>query len=728
VILRNRALFLAFFVSGFCGLLYQIVWLRLAFARFGVITPVLSVVISVFMLGLSIGSFAAGRWTDPLSTRFQVSPLRVYALTEALIGCWGILVPTLFQVGSGMLLSLGETSSAVYLFQSAVAITMAILPGCVLMGATFPLVAAYLRAFAEREPQSFSFLYLANVMGAMCGALLTALFIIELIGFRGALLVGMGLNWFVAGLSLWLDGRCPSPLPGAAAHPRPAAASEGPVASRSIVFAILFITGFSSMGMEVAWTRAFTPIVKTTIYAFAFLLASYLLATWTGSLAYRRQLTRGRCFSTDLLLWWLAAAAFLPLLFNDPRFQPTVLHVFAGLFPVCAVLGYLTPKLIDEHSGGAPRALGLAYATNVVGCILGPLVAAYVLLPTFGVKWTLIGLALPFVALCLVPISDLTGRAWRILSLAVLALAVARFTHTYEDGRHLTGRVVVRRDHTATVTSTGGGASKQLLVNGIGMTGLSPVTKVMAHLPLVTLPRAPERALAICFGMGTTFRSLLSWNIEVTAVELVPSVRDAFGYYFADAARVMANPKAHVVIDDGRRYLSRTEATFDVITIDPPPPIEAAGSSLLYSAEFYQVAKSRLKSDGILQQWFPQGDPEILGSVAAALKASFSHVRVFRSIEGWGFHFLASDRPISSLTAEQALTRMPESARRDLMEWFPRRMPLDVLGDVLRQERSLDEILGARAEMILTDDHPYNEYFLVRRLLTDALGRAGPAN
>ncbi len=65
---------------------------------------------------------------------------------------------------------------------------------------------------------------------------------------------------------------------------------------------------------------------------------------------------------------------------------------------------------------------------------------------------------------------------------------------------------------------------KQLLVNGYGMTWLTPITKMMAHLPLAFLDRSPQDALVICFGMGTTFRSLHSWGIPVTAVELVPSV------------------------------------------------------------------------------------------------------------------------------------------------------------------------------------------------------------
>ena len=58
---RRPLLFLLFFVSGFCGLLYQVVWTRLAFASFGIIMPVLSVVISLFMLGLSLGAWLGGR-------------------------------------------------------------------------------------------------------------------------------------------------------------------------------------------------------------------------------------------------------------------------------------------------------------------------------------------------------------------------------------------------------------------------------------------------------------------------------------------------------------------------------------------------------------------------------------------------------------------------------------------------------------------------------------------
>ena len=98
------------------------------------------------------------------------------------------------------------------------------------------------------------------------------------------------------------------------------------------------------------------------------------------------------------------------------------------------------------------------------------------------------------------------------------------------------------RDSTATVIATGSGMDKELLVNGVGMTSLTPITKMMAHLTLASLPQPPRNVLIICFGMGTTFRSAISWDVPVTVVELVPSVPKLFTYYHADGEQVLASP------------------------------------------------------------------------------------------------------------------------------------------------------------------------------------------
>jgi spermidine synthase len=278
---------------------------------------------------------------------------------------------------------------------------------------------------------------------------------------------------------------------------------------------------------------------------------------------------------------------------------------------------------------------------------------------------------------------------------------------------------MIRRDHTATVTSLGQGMEKRLFVNGVGITHLTPITKFMAHLPLGFLTKRPRSALVVCFGMGTTYRSLLSWDIHVVGVELVPSVKDAFTYYYDDASEVLRDPNGQIVIDDGRRFLKRTKKNFDVITIDPPPPIEAAGSSLLYTEEFYESVKQHLTPNGVLQQWFPGNNGETLHAVARSLVNKFPYLRVFPSIEGWGYHFLASMQPLAAATSEQIVERMPMKAQKDLLEWHTSKDLRGYFDQLLSQEIPIARLLSSDTAIRIVDDRPLNEYFLLRRLLTD---------
>ncbi len=727
----TRWQFALFFLSGFSGLVYQIVWLRLAFSAFGVVTPVISVVLSVFMFGLGAGSWCAGaivrrgQWS-------RKSALRAYSAAEVFIGSGGIAVPLLFAWGEDVLLPAGEADSFRYLASSAAVILVMLAPFCVAMGVTFPFMMQAIRAEQQRE-DSFSYLYLANVLGAMLGTLLTPVVLVELLGFRGTLAVAMGANWIAALVSLRK-----SLQPAAAAATPPAAApivapADADAAPRPrLALCVLFLTGLASMGMEVVWTRAFTPVLKTQVYSFAGLLFTYLLATWCGSALYRRQLARGRPFANSLLLGLLSLAAAVQLLQSDPRAAMPrewlqIGWLLLGIVPYCGILGYLTPKLIDEYSRGDPAPAGRAYAINVVGCVLGPLAASYLLLPLVGVHWSGVILAVPLWLIAAVmlrggrpPVEGGAGRtssrdrlAWGI---ATLCLAAAAMLGTSYEELYARQGALVLRDHTATVialTKENGGSD--LLVNGKSITSLTPTTKLMAHLPLAHVSDRPESALVICFGMGTTYRSLLSWDVRTTAVELVPSVGDAFEFYFSDADETRRDPLGRIVIDDGRRFLRRTTERFDVITLDPPPPPEAAASSLLYSTEFYQLVKPRLTEHGILHQWYPGGDLSTFRALLRSISQEFPHVRVMRAFDGWGYHILASQQPIPQRSAVELADRLPESARNDLLEWSPGDPVESLFAAVMGSEIDAAAVASDDPDVIITDDRPYNEYYLMRR-------------
>jgi spermidine synthase len=382
-----------------------------------------------------------------------------------------------------------------------------------------------------------------------------------------------------------------------------------------------------------------------------------------------------------------------------------------GVGGFCGLLGFLTPMLVDRWSAGDPGRAGRAYAVNALGCIIGPLLAGFVLLPWVGERWTLVLLAAPFF---------LFGMWSNRRMLAMAAAAVVALIALTQGFEHRYPGAVVRRDHTATVIAAGEGMQKQLLVNGVGTTNLTPITKMMAHLPLASLDRPPQKVLVICFGMGTSFRSAHSWGMDVTAVDLVPSVPKLFGFFHADGAEVLKSPRATVVIDDGRRFLERTRELFDVIIVDPPPPVAAAGSSLLYSEEFYQVAARRLRPGGILQQWIPHAERIVVSAVAQSLGRTFAEVRVFPSVEGegWGEHFLASKGPINRRTAAELSARVPPAAARDMLEWGPATTVEEQFQRMLGGEIALRELIdSARSAPVLTDDRPVNEYYFVRHLL-----------
>jgi spermidine synthase len=444
-------------------------------------------------------------------------------------------------------------------------------------------------------------------------------------------------------------------------------------------------------------------------------LASYLLATFAGSHFYRFW-SLGHKQESRLTWISLALLGALPLLTADAHLTLDLLpRVLLGVMPFSAMTGFLTPMLVDRWSGGDPDRAGHAYAVNVAGCILGPLLCGFLLLPLLGERWSMLLLALPWFAMAF----DLRrARNYRIFQRmaagGILSLTLCIFLLTQDYETIFPVRKVMR-DSSATVIACGVGKQRRLMVNGIGMTVLTPITKMMAHLTLAQLDHTPRHALIICFGMGTTFRSITTWNVPTTAVELVPSVPRLFSFYHADAPRVMALPFAKVVIDDGRRFLERNPEKYDAIILDPPPPVQTAGSSLLYSQDFYTVAKRRLEPGGILQQWLPSADLSTQSAVARALKNSFPYVRAFHSLEGEGWHFLASERPIPVRTAAELLQRMPPGAVADMMEWGPAQSPEQQLNMLLNHEKKIEEIIALAPQTVaLTDDRPINEYFLLR--------------
>lgn len=703
--------FACFFLSGAASVSYETIWLRQAMTYFGVITPVLSCVLSVFMAGLGIGTWLAGKLTRRLSVR---KTIYCYAFLELVIGIYALAIPALFRWGFDVLLHTGQGQSAFYLFMSFLVITVILLPISTLIGCTFPLLMHFLRSFRD-ERNNFGFLYFANLIGAVMGCIFPLL-TIEIVGFNQSILVTAVLNYFVAAMAflaakLTTDWETKDP---ASAPVAPVAVEDRKIKSSHAI--LLFTFGLVTMGSEVMWIKALIPVVKTGVYSFAYVLCIYLLANAAGAKYYISQKGKGESKGQKRIITFLAASALLPVIGTSSMFLGALLSIIS-LVGVCFCLGFLTPKLIDDVADNNAYQASKAYFCNFIGCILGPILAAYFMFPYLGVKLTLIAFAVLLLIVCYSLLN--IGKKGLIAFLILLVPA-----YGLEDLEMVIQKEgVLYRDNVGYIGgATVANGQKMLLVNGLGMTKLATVTKVMSHLPLAMHPN-PKSALVICFGMGTTVRSLAAWpQLEnITTVELSKGVTQTFSYFYKDAEKVIKDPRVHIVVDDGRRFLNYTDQKFDMVTIDPPPPVYASGSGLLYTDEFFKLIKTRMTEGGVVQKWIYIPEHSIMYQVTAsatvnAIKRNFKYVRIYNSMEDIGYHVIASDAPLPDLDADALVAKLPLTAQQDIMEWHPDQTIQQMAAHLVQVADTSKVISSAFDNIYMSDDMPYNEFAALRAL------------
>jgi spermidine synthase len=261
----------------------------------------------------------------------------------------------------------------------------------------------------------------------------------------------------------------------------------------------------------------------------------------------------------------------------------------------------------------------------------------------------------------------------------------------------------------------------RLYVTGTSMTGLSLDTRMQAHLPLMMRPQA-KSICVIAFGMGSSYRSALIDGLKADAVELVPSVLDMFGSFFPDADQVRANPNGHIYVADGRNFVELTKNTYDLLIVDPPPPIDSAGTGVLFSQEFYRAAKARLNPGGVMMEWEYDGQTvDELRSHAKTFKSVFKHVTL--AFDSVGVKMLGSDDPIdltsdgmqSVLSRPGVIEDMSSAPDSPAGVTTPAQWQQWILDSLWISDSKVDEF--AASGTLITDDHPYTEYNLLRHLL-----------
>jgi predicted membrane-bound spermidine synthase len=742
---RSPAVVGIFVLSGAAGLIYEIVWSRQLVLVFGNTTQAVSAILTGFFGGMAIGAAIGGRIADRVR-----SPLRFYGILELALVVVVLVTPLTFalihEAYRGIYSSLeGTPWLAVARLVLAV---LALAPATVMMGATFPALVRHLTR-SEAVGEAFGRLYSANTLGAVAGTLLAGLVFIELFGLSGALRIGAAASGTAGLVALWLARRHPAVEPVSTASPSSRTANNR--AKRQPILwlplTIAFVSGVTSLGYQVTWTRLLASGTGGLTYVFTVILALFLVGIALGATIFNRLRTRIKD-PVRVLAWTQFAVAILAIaglifVISQPRIldpsQPfgsigaLITSAIAVVLPVTIIMGLAFPtasELLRAGRGQAGEASGLLLAANTSGAILGSLFIPFVLMPTIGSPAIIVVLAGMNVALGLAlairarPIARSTAAAGAVVAV-VIAIAAATPGLIVQPNEALIHAKAwklfeSREDEIASVQSGQKSTTAELWVGGTSMTLLTVDAKLMPILPLIARPES-KRALVVAFGMGTAYRTALIAGLRTDTVELVPSVPKMFRYYYPDAEAVLADPNGRVVIADGRNHLELVDERFDFIVTDPPPPIQSSGVSVISSLEYYEQGHHHLAPGGVMMQWTPYGTTaNDLKDHIRTFATVFPHVTAVRGPGGYGFYMLGSDEPIdlSPDVAREVLER--PGILDDISSAFD--SPASTLDGWIavidRQFWIKDETLRAYAGQgpLITDDAPRPEYFLIRGL------------
>jgi spermidine synthase len=598
---------------------------------------------------------------------------------------------------------------------------VAVTPVTFLMGMTLPVLTRFMVRNLGRAGSKLAALYTANTLGAVAGTLISGFVLIELLGLTATSYVAVALN-LLAGVGSLLLYRRATALPSDAddtnaierdevvqaadAEPMREAIQTITPQRRRLIYLATFVSGFVALALEVLWTRMLSEGTGSRIYVFVMILAIFLLGIALGSEVYRRigsprndTLTAlGICFAGVGLL------AIISVVLGSGAIISVAQEVgYLALLPATMLMGYAFPlsgKLVTRSVDEAASSVGLLYSWNTAGSILGSFAAAFLLAGTIGTNSSILALA----ATSLLVGAGLVGfdavGVWRTtddgpptaarsvatpgvskalaVGMAVLAVVsigatLARLpmtrTRTENDLRSIGIAAKHTEDALATVDVVGGPPeARRLFVGGVGMTILTIDTKLMAYLPKALRPEAQD-FLVIAFGMGTTYRSGLLLDMNVDAVELSPSVPGQMSTFYSDADKFLRHPKGNIITADGRNYVRLSKKSYDLIAVDPAPPIQSAGTVVLYTREFLEQSKERLKPGGVLMLWIPYDEP--MGDFKDHLRtfrSSFPHMTVVFGPGTHGVFMLGSSDPLNFDETQVRRFLETDQAREDFAD------------------------------------------------------------
>ena len=760
---------LLFLLSGFSALVYEITWARKLSLIFGTDAYGVATILAVFFGGLALGSYIFSRiLTNPTSSRSaglrgaserMGNPLFLYGILELGIGIYAFLSPLIFELvktaQSGFWIIAAPSFGSFNLFTFLLSIVALIIP-TTLMGATLPAIVA---ATAKNRA---GFLYGINTLGAVLGVLLSGFLLIQTVGVNETIWFAAGINMFICAAAIILSKR--KIINEARIQPniRSNALASSQQYSSFVKISILFsyfLSGFAAIGLEVLWTRVLTMVIGGSVYAFSLVLAAFLIGIALGSLLGSKLFSKTQkpliWFAVLEIILGLTVILSIYLLGNLPisflaifkKFGTSFSNLQFGIFLLAGmpiliptiIMGIIFPVVVQLGS------VGKLYASNTVGGVLGALVTGFLLIPLVGTAKSIVVMAAVYLAIgAVILFISKTNKLLNLSLLFILFVSVfiglklakwekylfaAGLYVNPEEHKDMTKDNLLKKLEKPAIIYEAEGVLGYIAVtkgkDGIlslkinGKTDASTGTDMenqllLGHLPLL-LHKDPKDVLVVGLGSGITLGSVLSHPVEkVDAIEIEEKVVEAASFFKEYSDNALKDKRVKLIVADGRNYLLRSKAKYDVITSEPSNPW-LSGSSKLFTREYFELLKKSVKDDGVVLHWINLYAIDIDGlkSVIAAFKSIFPQVTVFGIPASNDLALIGTSSPIQ-LDDIDLKSRLQDRKISKNLGLIGVSEPFEVLAYFLFGNEGVEKLI--KGAPVNTDNNPVVEYSAPKNL------------
>ncbi|MFN0207218.1 MAG: hypothetical protein ACKVS6_13015 [Planctomycetota bacterium] len=656
-------------LSGFCSLVYQVVWDRSVRNNFGGDQISSTIVTGTFLLGLGLGALLIGRVRRKAFT--------IYAAVEVGIGAFAIISHWL--IGS---VSEFVASNATRSIEGVEGLRVPIVIGCilclvapcVLMGGTLPLMFQCFIRSENYKSSTVGWIYGANTLGAAIGTLAAPYYLLNRFSVPDVLqylsIINFSVAAIIAAFSYFLSSEAVAPADA------PVEKHDGEPVAPSWIFTFAFATGFISLAYEISIIRHLFVVLPQNPYNFAMVVAPFLVAIAAGSSIF----TRFRKFSTRaamIRIGWLAVASSISIVMAiESSYQSLFAWILAWklsdtltyfiyatilVSPPLLFLSAIFPillRLAANTTQTLPTKTGIIYLVNSTGAFAGAIITQFI-------GYSLIGVAGVVFSMCIltnvlgasVLISVMRrGRALMVVfCLSIISLAgfiiYKQDTRTFLTLGH---PPMAFRDKPQLIESVEGATGVSMLLWGpsgqradvyVNGTYMSALPDHESHVKMESLIFAMPRkknCLLLGLGGGGMVRELVKdpqveridavdWSFELPAILQMPRA----DVHLESALR---HPKVRIWRTDAKVAVFMYETNqFDII-IDNLTVPGWVGSTSIRSERYFSQVRRILKKDGFLIM-NNYGTPDAAEAVRAGIARSFEHLW----LQSHQTHLMASD-------------------------------------------------------------------------------------